>query len=140
MPWNWRAIEYALDKGHVHVLEWALDNWCPRPDDWNWRVIQSALNSRRLHVLDWALDHGCTSSDLDRVRSRVFNDEMVPRVLSASPEDLKGWNPEFQAHFDRHERMVNAVGLRLGGVPPNVSRDLQRAREILREARKIAGH
>jgi len=136
LPWTKRIFDYALNKGHVHVLEWALDNGCPRPDDWKSRVIAHALNVKSLHVVEWALDHGCTS--LDHLRSRVFNSSMVSRVLSAPP-DAKGWNPGFQAQFDAHERFVNAMGPRLGGVPPNVSRDFQRAQEILREARLREG-
>ncbi len=29
--WNYKVIEYALDRGHTHVVEWARANGCPEP-------------------------------------------------------------------------------------------------------------
>jgi hypothetical protein len=33
-PWNWDVLTYALRKGHLEILKWAIQEGCPTPPTW----------------------------------------------------------------------------------------------------------
>jgi hypothetical protein len=47
--------EYATENGHLHVLQWLVENGFP----WDERICEYAAYNGRLDILQWARENGC---------------------------------------------------------------------------------
>lgn len=60
-PWKVLTLENAAFGGHIHVLNWAWENNCPRGNGIEAISCRAARGGHQ-HVIEWARDHNCLFS------------------------------------------------------------------------------
>ena len=134
------ACRGAARGGQLEALKWLRAQLPPAP--WTENVLKDAMGRGHLHILEWAAEQGCPGSH-KLTSSRVLPSSWMASINATLCRIVYGratWRAGLQEELDGVERVVRWLESRIMGGFTIVNEYLQRAREILREARLRAGH